>query len=320
MGGLCTASATELPSYSETVQGTTLPAFVAAGGKELYEQARELAKSEFPKFEGQRVATYGTTADGTPQRFTDREVEGLNLLANNTGFQDVIDDATTMAGTLGQGFEGTGPFTADTVNQYMDTFQTSIAPAIEQLERDRQLRQNQNRADALRAGAFGGSRLGVREAMTDAEISRAGADLRRQAGRDALNFASQRFDADRAGARADFETDEASRLRATETLSQLAPLTQSLTEQQASGLLTAGEAERNLDQQALDLAYQDFLAQKQFPFEMVNFALGALQGIPYETLTRQQASGNQFMQQPSIYGQTIGGLGSLAALYKILGT
>ena len=76
MGGLCTASATELPSYSETVQGTTLPAFVAAGGKELYEQARELAKSEFPKFEGQRVATYGTTADGTPQRFTDREVEG----------------------------------------------------------------------------------------------------------------------------------------------------------------------------------------------------------------------------------------------------
>ena len=47
---------------------------------------------------------------------------------------------------------------------------------------------------------------------------------------------------------------------------------------------------------------------------------GPLQGIPYETLTRQQASGNQFMQQPSIYGQTIGGLGSLAALYKILGT
>ena len=85
-------------------------------------------------------------------------------------------------------------------------------------------------------------------------------------------------------------------------------------------MLTAGEAERQLDQQSLDLAYQDFLAQKQFPFEMLNFALGALQGIPYETLTRQQVSGNQFLQQPSIYGQTIGGLGSLAALYKILGT
>ena len=320
MGGLCTNTATELPSYSETVQGTTLPAFVAAGGKELYEQARELAQSEFPLFTGERVATYGTDAEGNPLRLTEREREGLDLLANNTGYQTILDDATTMAGTLGQGFEGMDAFDADTVNQYMDTFQTSIDPALEQLERERDLRQRQNSADAIRAGAFGGSRLGVREAMTDAEIARAGSDLRRQAGREALQFASQRYDADRASQRADFETDEASRLRATETLSALAPLSQALTEQQAGGLLTAGEAERQLDQQSLDLAYQDFLAQKQFPFEMLNFALGALQGIPYETLTRQQVSGNQFLQQPSIYGQTIGGLGSLAALYKILGT
>ena len=320
MGGLCTNTATELPSYSETVQGTTLPAFVAAGGKEIYEQARELAQSEFPQFTGERIATYGTGEDGTPNRLTAREREGLDLLANNTGFENILTDAENMAGTLGQGFTGMDDFNADTVNQYMDTFQTSIDPAIEQLERERQLRQNQNRADAIRSGAFGGSRLGVREAMTDAEIARAGSDLRRQAGRDALQFASQRYDADRASQRADFETDEASRLRATETLSALAPLSQALTEQQAGGLLTAGEAERQLDQQSLDLAYQDFLAQKQFPFEMINFALGALQGIPYETLTRQQVSGNQFLQQPSIYGQTIGGLGSLAALYKILGT
>ena len=132
-----------------------------------------------------------------------------------------------------------------------------------------------------------------------------------------MQFASQRYDADRASQRADFETDEASRLRATETLSQLAPLAQGLEEQRASGLLTAGQAERDLDQRSLDLAYQDFLAQQQFPFEMLNFALGALQGIPYETLTRQQASGQQFMQQPSIYGQTIGGLGTLASLYAL---
>ena len=92
---------------------------------------------------------------------------------------------------------------------------------------------------------------------------------------------------------------------------------QGLEEQRASGLLTAGQAERDLDQRGLDLAYQDFLAQQQFPFEMLNFALGALQGIPYETLQRQQASGQQFMQQPSIYGQTIGGLGTLASLYAL---
>ena len=295
MGALCTNQPIVLPDYKETVSGTQLPGFVAAGGKEIFEQARELARSEFPQYTGERIATFGTDEEGNPQRLTERERQGLDILANNTGFQGIIDDATTMAGTLGQGFTGSEPFSADMVNQYMDTFQTSIDPAMEQLERDRQLRQNQNRADAIRAGA----------------------DLRRQAGRDALAFASQRYDADRASDRADFETDEASRLRATETLSQLAPLAQGLEEQRASGLLTAGQAERDLDQRGLDLAYQDFLAQQQFPFEMLNFALGALQGIPYETLTRQQASGQQFMQQPSIYGQTIGGLGTLASLYAL---
>ena len=52
-------------------------------------------------------------------------------------------------------------------------FQTAVDPTLEQLERDRQNRQIGNRADAVRAGAFGGSRLGVREALTDAqEISK----------------------------------------------------------------------------------------------------------------------------------------------------
>ena len=363
MGSICTNQPIQLPDYKETVSGTTLPGFVAAGGKELYEQARELSKSPFPQFQGERIATFGTDAEGDPQRMTQREREGLDLLASGTTpFQTILDDATTMAGTLGQGenlrFTPTDTdtligdafvapdFDTERAGQYQDVFQTSIDPAIEELNRQRQLQQRQNAADAIRAGAFGGSRLGVREGLTDAEMARAGSDLRRQAGRDALQFASQRFDTDRAfdagrfdaeraarfageGERragfttdeqarlAGFETDEASRLRASETLSALAPLAQGLSEQAASGMITAGQAERELDQRALDMAYQDFLAQQQFPFEMLNFALGALQGIPYETLTRQQATGNQFMQQPSIYGQTLGGLGSLASLYAL---
>jgi hypothetical protein len=332
MGAICTNQPIQLPDYKETVTGTQLPAYVAAGGKELYEQARELSKSEFPQYEGERIATYGTDEEGNPFRMSETERSGLDLLATgDTAYKDILDDAKEMAGTLGQGFTGAttetllgDPFSADTVNQYMDTFQTSIDPAIEELSRQRDLQQRQNSADAIRAGAFGGSRLGIREGLTDAEMARAGADLRRQAGREALQFASGRYDTDREARfaadqaqRAGFETDEASRLRASETLSGLAPLAQGLQEQAASGMITAGQAERELDQRALDLAYQDYLQQQQYPFEMLNFAMGALQGLPYETLTRAQATGNQFMQQPSIYGQTLGGLGSLASLYAL---
>ena len=42
MGALCTNQPIVLPAYKDTITGTSIPAFVSAGGKELYEQAREL--------------------------------------------------------------------------------------------------------------------------------------------------------------------------------------------------------------------------------------------------------------------------------------
>ena len=41
MGGFCAQSYTNLPSYTETVGGTTLPAWVSAGGKALFENAAQ---------------------------------------------------------------------------------------------------------------------------------------------------------------------------------------------------------------------------------------------------------------------------------------
>ena len=314
-------------------------------------------------------------------RLTAQEREGSRLLSQGADtYQSYLDDATKMAGTLGTGYDsgtftGADPnniigesfnspnqfsydnFNPEMARQYQDVFQTSVDPALEQLNRQRDLRQRQNSADAVRAGAFGGSRLGLREATTDAEIARAGSDIRREAGREGLQFAQQRYDTDRAfdanrydtdrafdASRFDaersarfgaedqrragfetgeaarlrgFETGEASRLRATEALQGFAPLVQGLTEQAASGLITAGQAQRQLDQRGLDMAYGDYLEQRNYPQEQLNFALGALQGVPYETRTIGLEQGQQFVQSPSIYGQTIGGLGSLASAYYL---
>ncbi len=72
-----------------------------------------------------------------------------------------------------------------------------------------------------------------------------------------------------------------------------------------------------MDQRALDLAYSDYVEQRERPYQMANFALGALQGVPYETRTIGLEEGRQYAQSPSIYGQTIGGLGSLASAYYL---
>ena len=68
---------------------------------------------------------------------------------------------------------------------------------------------------------------------------------------------------------------------------------------------------------ALDLAYADYVEQREYPFAMSNFALGSLKGVPYDTRNYGLEQGQQYIQTPSIYGQTIGGLGSLAAAYKL---
>ena len=332
MGSLCTNQPIVLPDSSKVVQGTQIPEWVSAAGKQIFEQASELAQSEPAPFPAARIAEYGTDDQGNPIRLTEDERAGMDILRGSRDrTQQFVDKAANITDTLGQGYDAAtreellGPsFDAEMAGRFQDVFQTAVDPALEQLERDRQNRQIGNRADAVRAGAFGGSRLGVREALTDAEISRAGADIRRQAGREALEFGANRFDADRAARfaaedalRVGYETDEASRIRAAQAQADLAPLTQALDEQQALGLITAGEARRRLDQAALDLGYADFVEQRERPFQMLNFALGALQGVPYDQRTISLEEGQQFLQQPSIYGQTIGALGTAGSLYAM---
>ncbi len=329
---MCTVQNEPLPDPKSVLSGTDIPEWVSAAGRQLYDQAAEIASQDYPAFTGPRIATYTDPVTGEVSRLTPEEQEANRLLSQGTDtFQGFIDDASAMADTLGQGYTAAtreelvgDPFTIESAQPFLDVYQSAVDPAIREIER--QTRQNliADSAAAARAGAFGGSRQALREATSIAEGAQLAGDARAQAAARGLEFASGRFDADRAARfsaedaqRSAFETDEASRLRATQTLQEFAPLVQGLQEQAASGLLTAGEARRALDQRALDLAYGDYLEQRQYPMEMLNFALGALQGVPYETRTIGLEQGTQYSQSPSIYGQTLGGLGTLASLYAL---
>jgi len=90
-----------------------------------------------------------------------------------------------------------------------------------------------------------------------------------------------------------------------------------LQNQAAAGLISSGEAQRLLDQRALDMAYADYLDQKQYPQEMVNFALGALSGTPYSTRSRGYELGSSYQANPSVYGQLLSGLGAGYSAYRM---
>ena len=328
MGGMCTVSNEPLPDAKSTLAGTDIPEWVSAAGRQLYDQSAEIASQDFPGYEGARIATYGDDNN----KLTALEQEGIDLLAQGTEpFQGYLDDASAMADTLGQGYDQASRadllgnnFSMAEAQPYMDMYQSSIDPAIAEIERQTQRNLMGDSAAAARAGAFGGSRQGLREAETVTEGSRLAGDARAQAGARGLEFASGRFDQERSARlaaeqarRSGYETQEAGRLRATETLQGFAPLAQGLNEQAASGMISGGQAQRQLDQQALDMAYGDYVEQRNYPQQQLNFALGALQGVPYNTRTIGLEEGTQYSQSPSIYGQTLGGLGSLASAYYI---
>ena len=285
--------------------------------------------------------------------------------------QDLLGDYTgaTREQLVG---ESMSPFTMETAQPFLDIYQGAQDASISELQRQTAQANARNRASAARSGAFGGSRLGIQEALTQSEGARGAADLRAQAAAQGLQFAAGRYDQDRAqaerdrsarfgaedvmrgrfeqdraqaerdrsarfgaedvmrsrydaerqarfgaqdAARSAFETEEASRLRATEALQGFAPLTQALRDQAASGLFTSGQAQRELDQRALDMAYADYVEQREYPYQQINYALGVLQGTPYDTRDISLSQGQQFIQSPSIYGQTIGGLGALGSAY-----
>ena len=337
MGSFCTPSYSELPSSSDTYSADEVPSWVSSAGRSLFEKSAEIAASDYPTYSGDRIATYGgVDAMGNviqDSKLTDQEREGMGMLGSmDETFQPYLDKYEGVADTLGQGYDAAtreellgDPFSMDTAQPFMDIYQGAMDPAVREIEEQTIRSQNEARSRAARGGGAFGSRLGLVEAELGTGGTEAAGDLRATAGREALDFAAGRFDTERANRfsaenamRTGYETDEASRRGQMDAFGSAGTLAADLQAQTAQGLITSGEATRLLDQRALDLAYADYLDQREYPAEQLNFALGALAQTPYSKASRGYQTGTQMSADPSVYGQTLSGLGSLYSAYKLM--
>ena len=329
MGSFCTPSYSELPSSSDTYSADEVPSWVSSAGRSLFEKASEIAASDYPTYSGDRIATYGDDNS----KLTDQEREGMGMLGSmDETFQPYLDKYEGVADTLGQGYDAAtreellgDPFSMDTAQPFMDIYQGAMDPAVREIEEQTIRSQNDARSRAARGGGAFGSRLGIMEGTAAGEGAQAAGDLRARAGREGLDFAAGRFDTERANRfsaenamRTGYETDEASRRGQMDAYGSAGTLAADLQAQTAQGLITSGEATRLLDQRALDLAYADYLDQREYPAEQLNFALGALAQTPYSKASRGYQTGTQMSADPSVYGQTLSGLGSLYSAYKLM--
>jgi len=250
--------------------------------------------------------------------------------------------------TQGQefGFDPARQFSGAEVQQYMDPYMDAVVgrqqeDAIEQFRRQQAARD----ASAVTAGAFGGSRQGVQQGIAEEALGRQLGDIRATGQQQAFEQAQQQFERDRAAqmqreqeraaeaarvqgidvdeqARVQGQTaDEAMRQREfqLQTLgfgADMAREIASLGERaragdiQAAQLLEAqGLGEMAREQEGLDIAYQDFLNQRQFPQQQLGFYADLLRGLPVGdagTTTTSQPAPNLFQQ---LAGAGIAGLG-----------
>jgi len=329
MGSMCTPSYSELPSSSDTYSADEVPSWVSSAGRSLFEKSAEIAASDYPTYSGDRIATYGDDNS----KLTDQEREGMGLLGGiSATAQPYLDKFNTVSDTLGQGYDAAtrqellgDPFSMETAQPFMDIYQGAMDPAVREIEEQTIRSQNDARSRAARGGGAFGSRLGIMEGTAAGEGAQAAGDLRARAGREGLDFAAGRFDTERANRfsaenamRTGYETDEASRRGQMDAYGSAGTLAADLQVQTAQGLISSGEATRQLDQRALDLAYADYIDQREYPAEQLNFALGALAQTPYSKASRGYQTGTQMSANPSVYGQTVSGIGGLYSAYKLM--
>ena len=278
------------PVYT-TTERQQLPQFLEDAYKKLAQQATAVTDPsvQYMPYGGQRLAPLTTEQQAARQL----------AFQGAQAFQPDLQQARGLTSLA------VSPITGQDINYYMNPFQDAVTRNVLDEMRRRSDIEGQRTADAaVRAGAFGGSRFGVQEA----ERLR---NLRDQQTRTATDLARQNYQQALAAA----QSQRAQQLAGGQQMSNLAGQQMNLQRQGIAGLSQAGLQGQQQLQRGMDIAYQDFLRQQQFPYTQAATLGNLLSGVPAAQMTTaySQQPGPSMAQQ--LAGLGMAGLGAYGA-YK----
>ena len=233
--------------------------------------------------------------------------------AQTAGLGTIGAGAQTVAGAQ---FEPT----QQRIQQFMDPYQQSVTQeALKEIDRQQQIAENRLAGQAVRAGAFGGSRFGVAES----ELARNAADLK---SRRIFEDLSRNFQQAQAAARAANQQ----RIQAGQVFGQLgtatgrlggamAGLGGQLQQQQAADvgqLMGIGSLQQQQLQRELSADFANQLRAQQAPFETLSAGANILQALTPTTAATQTIAP---LAQTNPYAQAAGILTGGAGLAGLLG-
>lgn len=182
-------------------------------------------------------------------------ISGTDLAAQMAAYGGIYQPAMQTAGQANLGMTGPG-----NIGSYMNPYTSQVrANALADLESARQTAIQQTGERAMQARAFGGSRQGVAEGITNLGFAKQAGTLGTQLNENAFNNAVQLQAADLARQQAAQAANQAAglsgaelRLRGAGALGGLAAQQQALRLGGAQAVMGAGGARQALDQQQMD--------------------------------------------------------------------
>ena len=290
-----------------------------------------------PEFARQPVADIAATVAEelkTPLKVPLQQVAGLsptqvsamNLAQQGIGSFQPFLQAAQAAQTAGLGTIGAGAQTVAGADfgpgagrAFMDPYQQAVTQeALKEIDRQQQIAENRLAGQAVKAGAFGGSRFGVAQS----ELARNAADLK---SRRIFEDLSRNFQQAQAAARAANQQ----RLQAGQVFGQLGRATsgiggamaglgaqqQALQGRDVGQLLGIGGLQQQQAQRQLDVNTANLAAIENAPFQQLSAGAGILQQLPGigggSQVVAPLAQTNPYLQAAGAVGALGTGLGAL---------
>jgi hypothetical protein len=279
---------------------TTIPEYARPTVERMIGRAETYSKTPYQAYGGQRVAEF------TPLQQKSFEA------AENLGPAGQIGAGTQLAGIAGLQGLGAGQRYAQqatspgAMNAYMSPFTNlALEPQMREAARRSAMEGQMNQAQAVQRGAFGGSRSALIEAERQRNLGQQQADIYGRGMQTAFEQArqAQQFGAD-LGLRG-----TTAGLQAAGAMGQLGAAQFGQEKDVLQGQLSAGAQQRELEQQRLGQAYQDFQTQRQYPYQQLSFMSDMLRGLPLSQYSQQMYSA-----PPSLGAQVAGaGIGLMGA-------
>jgi hypothetical protein len=268
--------------------------------------------------------------------FTEYQQKAMSMVPNAAmSYQPYLRQSQeeTQAAAQGDSLQAASPYfqqaamrTPEGIGSYLNPYTQEVVNRIGALSQ-RQLKENiiptiQNQFIA--GGTFGGSRSGEALGRAVRDLGESTTAAQSQALERGYAQAGQQMQQDQARlaqlgqvSGALTQADFARRLQAADQYGRLGAMAQNLGLAGVAAIQSTGDTQQLYDQRNLDLAYQDFLQQRDYDREQIAFLNQAIRGLDIPTRQYQERIGPAEYYQPSPLTQIAQAASTYAGMSRI---